>query len=267
MDDQPKKSLGQHWLDDPTSLQAICDLADLKSGEVVLEIGPGQGSLTHYLLDKGARVIAVEKDEALAEKLQAQNLPNLLVATGDVLQFDFSQMPLGYKIAANIPYYLTSHLLRILSETDHPPLKAVLLLQKEVAQRVCGQPGKMSLLSIAVQLNYLPSLGPIVPAKLFKPPPKVDSQVLVLRAREEPLFKNLDRKLFFRVVKAGFSEKRKKLRGSLSGGLGLSKDQADKLLKEAAIDGDLRAQNLSLEQWYHLSKFVSLPTTYPDPTI
>ncbi len=262
---EAKKSLGQHWLDDQLSLQAICEAADISPSDVVLEIGPGHGSLTKQLLAHGAKVIAIEKDEELAAKLQAQNLPKLKVIAGDVLGFDFSVLPSPYKVVANIPYYLSSHLLRILGEINNPPAMAVLLLQKEVAERVCARQGHMSLLGIAVQLRFRPKTGMVVPAHLFVPPPKVDSQILILDLLPEPRFKDLDEKLFFRIVRAGFGERRKKLRGSLSGGLHISKEQADCLLKTAGINNDLRAQSLSLKDWYKMTKtFESFLLTDPN---
>lgn len=242
--------MGQHWLHDETTLNYICDSADISVNDTILEIGPGTGTLTSKLLDRGAKVIAIEKDQKLAPSLD--NHKNLRVITGDILTFDLSQLPADYKVVANIPYYLTSNLLRILSESANPPATAVLLLQKEVAERIAAGPGQMSLLAVSVQLYYEPTLGQVVSAKLFEPPPKVDSQVIILKRREKPLFENLDSQKFFRVVKAGFSERRKKLRSSLSGGLNISKDQADALLKRAGISGDIRAQELSLLQWHKL---------------
>jgi 16S rRNA (adenine1518-N6/adenine1519-N6)-dimethyltransferase len=256
-----KKSLGQHWLNDNVSLNAICDAADVQEGDHVLEIGPGQGSLTNKLLQRGAHVIAVELDETLAKNLLHQsssifkNVPlggGLKVVQGDILKFDLTILPPNYKVVANIPYYLTGNLLRILSESSNLPSRATLLVQKEVAQRIAAKPGDMSVLSVSVQLSYLVKLGQIVPAKLFIPPPKVDSQIISLTLRTQPLFKDLDSKKFFRIVKAGFSTRRKKLRSSLSGGLHISKEEADALLIKAGINGDLRAQELSLQQWYDL---------------
>jgi 16S rRNA (adenine1518-N6/adenine1519-N6)-dimethyltransferase len=256
----PKKSLGQHWLNDSASLNAICDIVDIQEGDHVLEIGPGQGSLTNKLLQRRAHVIAVELDETLAKNLPnhispiPEVRPPLEVVQGDILKFDLSIMPPGYKVVANIPYYLTSNLLRIICESSNPPLQMALLVQKEVAQRIAAKPGAMSVLSVSVQLYYIATLGQIVPAKLFVPPPKVDSQVIGLTLRGQPLFDSLDSKKFFRVVKAGFSGRRKKLRSSLSGGLHISKEEADKLLAKADIDGNLRAQELSLGDWYKINK-------------
>ncbi|MEI6237662.1 MAG: 16S rRNA (adenine(1518)-N(6)/adenine(1519)-N(6))-dimethyltransferase RsmA [Candidatus Saccharibacteria bacterium] len=253
----PNKQLGQHWLNDKNSLLAIVDSANVKTGDVVLEIGPGLGSLTQLLIDSGAVVWAIELDETLSSMLANRiSDPNkkLKVIQQDILKFDFSQLPTNYKIVANIPYYLTSHLLRILSETINPPKKAVLLVQKEVAKRVCAIPGDMSLLSVSVQMYFEVNLGNIVPSNLFIPPPKVDSQILILSRLKDPLFGNQDPKDVFRIVRAGFSERRKKIRSSLSGGLHITKDQADELLSEAKIDVNFRAQNLNLSDWLVLTK-------------
>lgn len=246
----PKKSLGQHWLSDEATLEYICDRSNLSQNDTVLEIGPGTGTLTKILLSRGAKVIAVEKDKALAGALAQHK--NLRVVPGDILTFDLNQLPPSYKVVANIPYYLTSNLLRVLSESANPPSTMVLLVQKEVAQRICAGPGQMSLLAISAQLYYQPELGQVVSGKLFTPPPKVDSQVVILRRHSQPLFKDLDNQKFFQIVKAGFSRRRKKLRSSLSGGLNISKDQADNLLKKANISPNARAQELSLQQWYQL---------------
>ena len=134
----------------------------------------------------------------------------------------------------------------------------VLLVQKEVAQRIVAKPGQMSVLAVSVQLYYQPQLGKVIPAELFIPPPKVDSQVVILKRREKPLFTGLDSNKFFKLVKAGFSERRKKLRSSLAGGLGISKEQADRLLAAAGVGSDSRAQELGLQQWYSLYRNLKL---------
>ncbi|MBX4197685.1 16S rRNA (adenine(1518)-N(6)/adenine(1519)-N(6))-dimethyltransferase RsmA [Candidatus Saccharibacteria bacterium] len=250
---QPKKSLGQHWLKDQLTLEAICASADLKETDTVLEVGPGQGDLTAQLVKRAGRVIAVELDEQLAASLpKLINVPNLEVISADILKFDLTQLPADYKLVANIPYYLTSHLIRSFSESPNPPQAMVLLVQKEVAERIAAQPGQMSLLSASAQLYYQPTLGQVVPAELFEPPPKVDSQVIILKRRPKSLFKGLDTKLYFQIVKAGFAGRRKKLRSSLAAGLSIDKKSADELLKSAGISGDLRAQNLSLPDWHKL---------------
>lgn len=253
----PNKNLGQHWLHDEPSLLAMVEAADVKEADFVVEIGPGLGTLTQYLLDAGAQVLAIEYDKELAKTLSGRVTfakDQLSVIEADIMQFNFNQLPAGYKIVANIPYYLTSGLLRILSESDNPPLQAALLVQKEVAERVCAEPGQTSLLSISTQMYFDCSLGSIVTADLFTPPPKIDSQILILNRRQQPYFADIDPKLLFRVVKAGFSERRKKLRSSLSGGLSMSKTETDEFLLKSGISGDLRAQNLSLDDWITLAK-------------
>ena len=269
---ETKKSLGQHWLNDRTSLQAMCQAAQVSESDTVLEVGPGQGSLTKQLLARGTHVVAVELDSTLAANL-LKNLPHYIsnlckvrpckggleVVEGDILKFDLTALPAGYKVVANIPYYLTGNLLKILCESPNPPSKMALLVQKEVAQRLAAGPGQMSLLAVSVQLFYEVEIGTVVPARLFNPPPKVDSQVVALSRRQKPLFDSLDSKLFFRIVKAGFSGKRKKLRGSLSAGLNISKEQVDQLLLQAGINGNLRAQNLSLVDWHKIYSVPALP--------
>lgn len=249
---QPNKSLGQHWLYDEATLNSIADQAKIIPGDTVLEIGPGLGTLTEVLLTSTKNLIAVEFDEALAEQLEQKfDKTSLKIVNQDILKFNFSELPEGYKIVANIPYYLTSKLIRLICETNSKFSRAVLLVQKEVAERVCAKPGQTSLLSISTQFYCRVSLGQVVPASLFTPPPKVDSRVLILDRRSEALF-DVNEKQFFRLVKAGFSERRKKLRSSLSGGLSISKSAATTLLESAGINPDLRAQNLSLEQWREL---------------
>lgn len=247
-----KKSLGQHWLKDRQTLEAIVEYAEIHKTDTVLEIGPGLGTLTKYLTGQAGHVVAVEIDSDLANNLSQSAPQNLQVVQGNILKFDPSSLPAAYKVVANIPYYLTSNLIKTLAESSNPPVRMVLLVQKEVAQRICAETGQMSLLSISVQLYYRPELGVSVPAASFDPPPKVDSQVVVLARRPKPLFHQLDTGLFFRVVKAGFSAKRKKLASSLAGGLGISKTAARQVLEEAGVDSDLRAQNLSLEDWHRV---------------
>lgn len=248
-----KKSLGQHWLNDEASLLAMCEAARLEDDDVVLEIGPGPGTLTQLLTDGAKKVIAVEFDEKLARELSGRvKADNLEVINEDILRYDFSQLPVGYKVIANIPYYLTSHLIRRLSETQNPPRMAVLLLQKEVAERVAAQPGDMSLLSVTAQYYWRVALDREVPAHLFTPPPKVDSQILVMEHLKEPLFLGVDVQTFFRLVKAGFSQRRKTLLNALSAGLQLGKEQVAVMCGEAGIDPTRRAQTLSLEEWHLL---------------
>jgi len=249
----PKKSLGQHWLEDEASLLAMCEAARLDESDMVLEIGPGPGSLTQFLAEGAKRIIAVEFDKDLAEQLPERvKADNLEVVPEDILRFDFTRLPAGYKVVANIPYYLTSNLIRVLSETPNPPSLAVLLLQKEVAERVAAQPATMSLLSVTAQYYWRVTLDREVPAILFTPPPKVDSRILVLERLKEPLFANIDTRTFFRLVKAGFSQRRKTLLNALSAGLQLSRDEVSVMCGQAGIDPGRRAQTLSLEEWHSL---------------
>ncbi len=250
---QAKKSLGQHWLKDVKTLEAICDTAEVGMDDVVLEIGPGHGDLTRQLATRAKQVIAVELDEDLATSLASSQIANnLQIVKEDIRNFDLTSLPKGYKAVANIPYYLTNNLLRLLCESPNPFSQAAILVQKEVAQRVAAKPGQMSLLSVSVQFYCEVSLGQIVPAKLFSPPPKVDSQVLVLK-HHGPMF-DIDNKQFFQLVKAGFSSRRKTLLNSLSGGLQLAKPEVESLLKKANINPNSRAQELSLDNWYKIYK-------------
>ncbi len=255
MTDMPptKKSLGQHWLHDEASLQAMCDTAGITANDTVLEIGPGLGTLTAKLVDRAQQVIAVEFDPDLVRDLPGRvSAPNLRIVQQDILQFDLSALQPDYKVVANIPYYLTSNLLRVLCESPNHFSQAALLVQKEVAERVCAKPGDMSLLSVSVQFYCEASLDMLVPAELFTPPPKVDSQILKLIFRTTPLFPDVDTKLFFRIVKAGFAQRRKTLLNSLSSGLHLEREVATGVLNKAEITPITRAQNLSLEQWHDL---------------
>lgn len=249
----PKKSLGQHWLRDAEVLAHIADSAELTEDDTVLEIGPGLGTLTSVLLRRSKKVIAVEFDEDLARKLPGQ-FPGkeLEVIQSDILSFDLSTLPAGYKVVANVPYYITSKIVQLLMTAENKPDIAVLLVQKEVADRLAAQPGDMSILAVSAQVFADVSLGDVVPAELFTPPPKVDSEVVILKTRSEPFLQNMSEKEFFHMVKAGFSAKRKKLRSSLSGGLGISKRDAESLLKKARVDSDSRAENLSLNEWVRL---------------
>jgi 16S rRNA (adenine1518-N6/adenine1519-N6)-dimethyltransferase len=252
---KPNKNLGQHWLHDPDVLEDICDEAQVSDGDVVFEIGPGLGTLTRRLVQRAKKVIALEFDQQLAAQLNQQKPAHTLtVMQGDILRFDLGTLPKDYKVVANLPYYITSKIVRLLLESSNPPKLATLLVQKEVAERMAAQPGDMSILAVAVQFYSEAALGPVVPAELFTPPPKVDSQVITLKRRPAPLFPDVDAKLFFRMVRAGFGEKRKKLRNSLSGGLHLDKSAVEKALDQAGIPAEARAEELAMEQWHQLVK-------------
>jgi 16S rRNA (adenine1518-N6/adenine1519-N6)-dimethyltransferase len=249
------KNLGQHWLSDNASLEAICDAAEVGPEDVVLEIGPGLGTLTAKLARRAKLVVAVEFDRQLAETLpQRVQAKNLQVVHHDILTFNLSELPKNYKVVANVPYYITSRIVQLLLESENPPISTTLLVQKEVAERISAEPGDMSVLAVSAQLYAEPELDLVIPAHLFQPPPEVDSQIITLRRRSHPLFPDIDLKDLFKLVKAGFSERRKKLRSSLSGGLGISKEKAEELLRRANVSPDARAQELSLEDWAKLTR-------------
>ena len=260
------KSLGQHWLRDRFILDGIAEEAEIKNGDFVLEIGPGLGTLTSSLLryagDTG-EVLSIEFDENLAKKLPAQ-FPgkNLNVQNADFLDFDLSKLPKKYKVAANVPYYITSKIIEKLLTSDNKPSVAALLIQKEVAERICAKPGDLSILAIASQIYANAELSQIVEREFFTPPPKVDSQVVILKAREQNLIEkfNLENncqvseKEFFRIVKAGFAAKRKKISKSLSANLAISKEKSAEILEACKISPDLREQDLKINDWLKISK-------------
>ena len=251
------KSLGQHWLRDREVLAHIADCAELTADDNVLEIGPGLGTLTSELLRRSNGVVAVEFDSELARKLPAQ-FPgkNLKVINEDILKFNLSTLPDDYKVVANVPYYITSKIVQMLMTAKNKPSIVVLLVQKEVAERLAAKQGDMSILAISAQLFAEVSLGDVVPAALFTPPPKVDSQVVILKTRQTPFLTDVDEADFFRVVKAGFSSKRKKLRSSLAGGLNLEKTEIESILTSADISPEVRAEALSLDDWVRLTRVV-----------
>lgn len=236
-------------------LAAIADDAQLGQNDTVLEIGPGLGTLTSELLRRAGQVVAVEFDAELARKLPGQ-FPgkNLEVIHSDILQFDLSSLPSGYKVVANVPYYITSKIVEKLVTSGNKPSIAVMLVQKEVAERIAAEPGDMSLLSLSAQIYAETYLGVEVPREYFTPPPEVDSQVIVLEMRNIPLVDEADQKAFWRLARAGFAARRKKLRSSLSAGLAIEKSDAETLLQAAAINPDVRAQDLSIDDWLRLTK-------------
>ena len=266
MDDSlaPKKSKGQHWLSDDAALEAICDAANLKSGEQVFEIGPGTGELTSRLLDRGVNLVALEFDPELLPGLRnsfrhvADHRLSLIEC--DVRTYNFTDISKAdYKIVANIPYYLTANLMRRLTDDIvNKPSLVVLLVQKEVAQRIAAEPGDMSIVAVAVQFYYEVSLGRVVKAELFTPPPKVDSQILIMTYRKKPLYPGIDIDVFFRIVKAGFSQRRKTLLNTLSSGLRMSRDETKSILEQVNIEPQTRAQSLSLSNWFDLYGAIAL---------
>ena len=246
----PRKSLGQHWLNDQQVLSNIVNYAEVSKSDYVVEIGPGLGSLTSIISNQAGKVLSIELDEQLFNKLKSENIKNNLeFINQDILKFDFTQLPKNYKVVANIPYYLTSHLIRLLIESVNPPQKIVLLVQKEVAERIAADPGSMSVLSVVTQQYYEVEKEDIVSAKLFTPPPKVDSQIVVFTRRESPQIITDDDKKLFRLVRIGFSARRKTLENSLSNGTRQKKEIIRKLINEAGLDPNTRPQTLTLSDW------------------
>lgn len=247
----PRKGLGQHFLIDRKSLELIIDSASPDGNDTVLEIGPGLGVMTQPLTQRVGKLVAVEADVVLAELLRRDAPSNLQVVEQDIMEFDFSSMPKGYKVIANIPYYLTSRLIRLLLENKNSPSVMSLLIQEEVAQRIVAKPGKMSILALSVQYYAEATYIQIVERHKFWPAPAVDSAIILIKMRDKPIF-DADIPKLFRLIRAGFGEKRKQLKNSLAGGLNLSSELATSLLLDSNIPITARAQELSFDQWERL---------------
>jgi 16S rRNA (adenine1518-N6/adenine1519-N6)-dimethyltransferase len=256
----PRKGLGQSFLGDPAILSQIVSAADLSSEDLVVEIGAGTGSLTRALAENAGRIVALELDQRLVEVLHEQlaDLPSVDIHHADALTFPRDGLrSRGYKVVGNLPYYITSAVLRRYLEEEPRPELMVVTVQREVAERVVAVPGDMSLLAVSVQFYGRPRIVTHIRAGAFYPPPKVNSSVLRIDVHEQPtvaLAKGIDAKLFFRVVRAGFSQRRKTLRNSLRGGLGLSPLAVEEALQKAHVDSRRRAQTLNLQEWAALAE-------------
>jgi 16S rRNA (adenine1518-N6/adenine1519-N6)-dimethyltransferase len=252
------KGLGQNFLQDPLALEKIVSAAEIQKTDTVLEIGPGLGSLTRYLAVSAKEVLAVELDANLLPPLKAVLSPyqNVRLVHGDILKLSPAELTTekNYIVVANIPYYITSAVIRHLLESETKPRRIVLTIQKEVAQRICAKPGDLSLLALSVQVYGKPRVVAHIPADAFFPAPKVDSAVLVIDIYPVPLIIEELLEPFFKLVKAGFSQKRKTLRNSLSSGLHISPSNAAEFLSSADIDPQRRAETLSIEEWERLSQ-------------
>lgn len=253
---KPKKSLGQNFLVEPAGLLKVVEAANVQKDDQVLEIGAGLGSLTVLLAQSARSVVAVEIDRELMPPLQKalEKYSNVHVVHGDILRQNPDSLGLEarYLVVANIPYYISSAILRHLLTAKQKPTRMTLTVQKEVAERVCATQGKHSLLSLSVQVFGNPRLAGIIPAGSFLPAPEVDSAVLVIDLFPQPAIPEEDLDRFFSLAKAGFSQKRKTLRNSLSGGMRISTQEAETLLGNAGLDPMLRAEALSLEAWGRL---------------
>jgi len=256
-----EKRLGQNFLEDSSALEKIVRTAGIQEVDSVLEIGPGLGSLTRYLAVSAREVIAVELDEKLLTPLKAIIAPyqNVRLVHGDILKlspYELIHQP-DYLVVANIPYYITSAVIRHLLENEPKPRRLVLTIQKEVAERICAAPGDLSLLALSVQVYGKPEITAHIPAEAFYPTPKVDSAIIHIDIYPSPLIPEPLLETFFKLIKAGFSQKRKTLRNSLSAGLHISPMEAESLLTIADIDPKRRAETLSIEDWKILSERAS----------
>ncbi len=258
----PRKSLGQNFLIDPAALEKVIDAAEIHKTDEVLEIGTGLGSLTRFLAQAAGRVVSVEIDRNLINILEdvLSTAENVELIQGDILKLNPADLMKkdGYLVIANIPYYITSAIIRHLLEAKIKPRTLVLTIQKEVANRICAQPGDLSLLALSVQVFGKPIIASRLPAGAFYPPPKVDSAVMRIDMYPQPLIPNDQMETFFRLAKAGFGQKRKMLRRSLSAGLSLPVAEVEHLLQVSQVDATRRAETLSMDEWKLLTENYSL---------
>ncbi len=258
---RPRKSLGQHFLKDIEVVKSIIRTAKITPDDIVIEVGPGRGILTQELAKQLCPVIAIEIDENLVALLRKNlaNYSNISILQSDILQTDigallnkFYQTILPYKVVANIPYYITSPILRHFLESNLKPQLMVVMVQKEVGEAIVAQPGQMSPLSVGIQYYGNPTIVTKVPADSFYPRPKVDSVILKIEPYLNPIIPVDDEEKFFRIVHAGFSTPRKQLRNSFSNGMGITPAKAEELLEKAGISAKRRAETLSLKEWHSI---------------
>ena len=263
----PKKSLGQNFLFDPVILDRIVAAGEVTATDVVLEIGPGAGSLTRCLAETAKQVIAVELDDRLIPILQytLADHPSAAVVHGDILASSLETLILPnqkseiknqkFKVVANIPYYLTSAIIRHLLESKTKPSLIVLTVQREVAERLCAKPPEMSVLAVSVQVYGEPRIVGVIPASAFYPKPDVDSAIVRIDLfSDSPFADSYATDQFFSIVKAGFSQKRKKLKNALASGLKMKMEEVEEMLNKAGIDSNRRAETLSVEEWKRVNR-------------
>ncbi|MGW8144166.1 MAG: 16S rRNA (adenine(1518)-N(6)/adenine(1519)-N(6))-dimethyltransferase RsmA [Anaerolineales bacterium] len=254
---RPDKSLGQNFLIDPQYLSLVAESGNISQGDAVLEIGAGLGNLTRLLAERGKEVMAVEIDPDLIPILKevTSSVQNVKIIQGDILKITIADLFLSeeYLVVANIPYFITSNLLRHITAGENRPQRMVLTMQKEVAERIIVKSGKLSLLALSIQVYGNPSIVSLVPAAAFYPVPKVDSAIVRVDCFPSPLVTEDQLDIFFKIAKAGFSQKRKKLRNSLSAGLNIDKEAIEGLLTETNIDGNRRAETLNINEWIALT--------------
>jgi len=258
-----QKKLGQVFLKDEKVVQKIIQAAKIEPEDQILEIGPGKGVLTEFLLKTGAEIVAVEKDVELVKFLKNlfKNKQNLKIIHADIRDFlkntRYRILNTQYKALGNIPYYLTSNLLRLLLENPIKPSLIVLMIQKEVAERVMAQPPKMNLLSASVQFYAKPEIICYVSRTAFHPEPKVDSAVIkITPMKTKENINKIQKKNFFRIVKAGFKQPRKLLINNLSKNLKIEKEYLQKIFLQSNMPLNTRAQNLSIKEWISLSSLL-----------
>jgi len=253
----PHKGLGQNFLVDTGILWKIVRVAGVRPADSVLEIGAGLGNLTVVLAQNAARVVAVEIDKKLVPVLQevVATFGNVEVMAGDMLKLDPVELvgQTNYLVVANIPYYITSPIIKLFLETEFPPTEMILMVQKEVAQRICAKPGEMSILAVSVQYYAKAELLFYVDKKAFYPVPEVDSAIIRVTHNSERVSPE-ERKKLFRVVKAGFSSRRKTLLNNLANSFHLPKNIAEEKIKKAGINPTSRAQDLNVDDWKKLSE-------------
>ncbi len=261
----PRKRLGQNFLSDRRVVQKTLTTAEVGAEDVVLEIGSGLGILTQALAEQAQRVVALEVDEHLVLILRERlaPFPNVEIVQGDILSLDPAELAkagysAGYKVVANIPYYITSAVLRHLLEASARPQLIVLMVQKEVAQRIVAQPGEMSLLAVSVQFYAQPRLAFRVPASAFYPVPKVDSAVIRIDPRPQLPLPPEEIGSFFGVVRAGFAQRRKQLRNALANGLSLPTAQVCQSMESAGIEAGRRALTLCVDEWVTLYRALAV---------
>ena len=262
-DIKPKKSLGQNFLINQGILDKIVGAAEVGPEDTVVEVGPGTGNLTRKLSEKAKRVVAVEKDHRLIEELKEKfKNSNVEIVETDVLKLDIEELfrnlkleirNSNYKVIGNIPYYITSHFLRTVFEEWPKPKLTVLTVQKEVAQRIMAKPPHMNLFALSVQFYSNPTIVGYIAQGSLRPIPKVDSAIIKLIPQKDL---PADKDLFFKLIKAGFAGKRRQLANNLDKNLGLPKDRVIGILKELGLDEKIRAENLSVEKWVELSRFL-----------
>lgn len=252
-----KKGLGQNFLRDENALRKIVEIAEIQPENEVLEIGAGFGSLTRHLAQNAEQVIAVEIDRRMIPQLMQilGSFDNVKIIQGDILELEPVELGLNqnYLVVANIPYYITSAIIRHLLGSDIKPARMVLTVQEEVGKRICAAPGKMNLLALSVQVFGHPQIMINIPSKAFTPEPDVDSCVIRIDLYSNPVIEATKLDTFFRLAKTAFSQKRKTLRNSLSGATGLQTSETPLLLAAASIDPTRRAETLTLDEWGTLS--------------